>query len=219
MPPRFIFADEAGNFDFSRGRGASRYFILTTITADDCAVGDALLRLRRALMWTEHEIGDGFHASEDRQAVRDIVYAELQRHAFHVDSTILEKSKAEPALTRSDAEFYRMAWHLHLERIAPEIRAAGDDLQIVGASFGTSRKRAQIRAAMFEVATQVMPHTARARVASWSAASDPCLQAADYCCWAIQRKWERGDERSHALIASRVRSEVDVWSDAMLHHY
>jgi hypothetical protein len=27
--------------------------------------------------------------------------------------------------------------------------------------------------------------------------SDPCLQVADYCTWAIQRKWERGDERSH----------------------
>jgi hypothetical protein len=38
-----IFADEAGNFDFSANRGASRYFILTTVTVSDWTVGNAPL--------------------------------------------------------------------------------------------------------------------------------------------------------------------------------
>ena len=39
---------EAGNFDFSTNTGASRFFILCTVTADTCvAVGDSLLALRR----------------------------------------------------------------------------------------------------------------------------------------------------------------------------
>jgi hypothetical protein len=53
--------------------------------------------------------------------------------------------------------------------------------------------------------------TAVARTAYWPAASDPCLQVADYCCWAIQRKWERGDMRLYELIASKIRSEFDVF--------
>lgn len=44
-------ADEAGNFDFSGARGASRYFILTSVTVADCSVGEQLLALRRDLGW------------------------------------------------------------------------------------------------------------------------------------------------------------------------
>lgn len=36
MADRYVFSDEAGNFDFSRNSGASRYFILGTVTAGNC---------------------------------------------------------------------------------------------------------------------------------------------------------------------------------------
>jgi hypothetical protein len=32
MSTVYLFGDEAGNFDFSGGPGASRYFILATVT-------------------------------------------------------------------------------------------------------------------------------------------------------------------------------------------
>jgi hypothetical protein len=48
---RYVFSDEAGNFDFSSKPSASRYFVLCTVTADHCGVGDALLSLRRELGW------------------------------------------------------------------------------------------------------------------------------------------------------------------------
>ena len=46
-----VFADEAGNFDWSRGPSASRWYILTTVTLPDHSVGNALQDLRRQLMW------------------------------------------------------------------------------------------------------------------------------------------------------------------------
>lgn len=39
-----VFADEAGNFDFSSKAGASRYFLLTTVSMDDFGAGDASCR-------------------------------------------------------------------------------------------------------------------------------------------------------------------------------
>jgi hypothetical protein len=47
----YVFADEAGNFDFPRASGATRYFILGTITTSDASAGEALLDLRRELAW------------------------------------------------------------------------------------------------------------------------------------------------------------------------
>jgi hypothetical protein len=38
----YVFADEAGDFAFKRSAGASRYFILGTVTMADCRVGTEL---------------------------------------------------------------------------------------------------------------------------------------------------------------------------------
>jgi hypothetical protein len=63
MPDRYVFADEAGNFDFSNGQGASRYFILCTVTSTHCGAGDALLALRRELGWRGVKAGT-VHSTE-----------------------------------------------------------------------------------------------------------------------------------------------------------
>lgn len=65
---------------------------------------------------------------------------------------------------------------------------------------------------------QVSP-VASYRVAFWPAETDPCLQVADYCTWALQRKWERGDERSYELIRAKIRSEYDVWKTGTTYYY
>ena len=57
------------------------------------------------------------------------------------------------------------------------------------------------------------------QVHAWPAASDPCLQVADYCCWAIGRKWERGDTRSYDLIATKIQSEFDLFRRGAARHY
>ena len=70
---KYVFADEAGNFDFSDKDGASLFFILATVTADSPDVGDDLLKLRRTLAWDGIALESNFHATEDAQAVRDQV--------------------------------------------------------------------------------------------------------------------------------------------------
>ncbi len=93
-----MFADEAGNFDFSRKKGASRYFILTTVTMDDCRTGDALAHLRRSLTWEGINLPQPFHATDDTPAVRDAVFDLLMRSPIRIDATVLEKRKAESHL-------------------------------------------------------------------------------------------------------------------------
>ncbi|HEX8395475.1 MAG TPA: DUF3800 domain-containing protein [Longimicrobium sp.] len=209
MPRISVFADESGNFDFSRKQGASRYFILTTVTCASFSVGDALLRLRREIAWEGHGMDSEFHATTDKQAVRDQVFAVLAQHDFRIDATILEKAKAAPH-TRADDRFYKLAWYLHMKHVAPRVVRRADELFVVSAALGVKKKRAIMHAGVSDVIRQVSP-TTEFRCASWSAHSEPCLQVADYCCWAISRKWERGDDRSHQLIANKIRSEFEVF--------
>jgi hypothetical protein len=71
-----MFADEAGCFNFSRNPGASKYYIVCTISCSSCAdLGAALLNLRRELVWEELPVREYFHASEDKQVIRNRVFA------------------------------------------------------------------------------------------------------------------------------------------------
>ena len=207
-----LFADEAGNFDFSRKAGASRFFILTTVAfpAGHDALATSLRALRFDLAWEGVDFRREFHATDDTQRVRDRVFEVLAAHDFRVDATILEKSKARPSIRSSEQQFYEAAWFFHLQRVLPTIqRGATDELHVVAASVGTGSQR---RAFMTAVESAVMSATAAtARVAFWPAATDTCLQAADYCAWAIQRRWEQGDERAYRSIRNRIGVEHELF--------
>jgi hypothetical protein len=98
LASRYVFADEAGNFDFSTNAGESRYFILTTVTMENCRAGDALALLRRELTWTGVNLPRQFHATDDTHQVRAAVFDLPKRSPIRIDSTVLEKRKAEPHL-------------------------------------------------------------------------------------------------------------------------
>ena len=203
---KYIYADESGNFDFSNNPGATEYFIMTTVLIEDHSIATELFALRRKLAWDGFGLRAGFHATEDKQRVRDAVYDILRRHSFRVDATILHKRKAQLQLRVSDMRFYQYAWFYHMRYVAPRVVSRREEILAVTASVGTKKKEAAFSAVIEEMMEQVSPTDASKSVL-WTAASDPCLQVADYCSWAIQRKWETGDDRSHRLIRDKIASE------------
>jgi hypothetical protein len=92
--------------------------------------------------------------------------------------------------------------------MAGDVARPGDRLLAVASDLGTRKRRGAFHVAVGDAvrAAASCPH----RVAFWPNMSEPCLVVADYCTWAIQRQWERGDGRSHGLIASKVASELKV---------
>lgn len=207
MATVYLFGDEAGNFDFSDGSGASRHFVLATVTMHDWQAGDRLQALRRRLAWRGVHLGAVLHASEDPQAVRDEVFGVLARCELRIDATIIAKREV-PATLRDAHALYRYAWHKHLARIASEIARPGDRLLAVASDLGTRKRRGAFHLAVDDAvrSSARCPH----RVAFWPNMSEPCLVVADYCTWAIQRRWEREDPRSHVLLASKIHSETQV---------
>ena len=168
-----------------------------------------MLELRRELAWNDTTIPGGFHATEDKQLVRDAVFNIVQQHDFRIDTTILEKPKTQLHLRSSPDKFYKYAWFYHMKYVAPEIVSQSDEVLVIAASVSTKKKQATFRLAIEDVMQQVSPTNA-IEIAVWPAAVDPCLQVVDYCAWAIQRKWEGGDNRSYELIKAKIGSEERV---------
>ncbi|NLN74884.1 MAG: DUF3800 domain-containing protein [Armatimonadetes bacterium] len=214
----YIFGDESGNLDFRNGQGASKYFIVSTVTLHDCAVGNDLTELKRRLHWEGYPVNDYFHAVADKQVVRDKVFELLCQHEFRVDATLLDKPKTVPHLASDEIRFYKQAWYLHLKYLVPRVVASDDEVFLIAASFGTKAKKTAAHNALRDVIAHVAP-SRTFEVAFWPASTDPCLQVADYCCWAIQRKWESKDARSHVLIADKVKTEFDAFAISNQQYY
>lgn len=218
MTRRYLFADEAGDFAFKRGDNISRYFIVCTVTMNECDCAHDLLSLRRDLTWEGLKMGDYFHATTDVQAVRDRVFEALRTHKFEVQATIMEKAKAQAQVRSSDARFYQYGWYYHFGHALAKHLEPEDELLVTAASIGTKKGQGVFTKAVNDVVQQHLPRK------QWAAffcpsMSDPCLQVADYCTWAIQRKWERGDSRSFDLIKNRVTHEYDLWQRGRTLYY
>ena len=200
-----IYGDESGDFAFSDKQGASRYLIVTTVAMTENAIAHRLLNLRRELMWSGVGLGNGFHAYNDNRAVRRAVLSEIAASGLRIDSTIIPKARVGANLRRSNLHLWRFAWLMHLRRIVPRVARRDDDLMVVAASIRTQMRAGAVEAALREIVGQVRPQRSVAHLVN--AGSDMAVQAADYCGWAIQRKWERGDLRAHGAIRHLIRSE------------
>jgi hypothetical protein len=108
-PMPYLFVDESGDFDF--GTTGSRYFIFGVLsTPDPKALTISLATLRYELLNAGQEI-ECFHATDDRQVVRDKVFHVLRNCApFDLDFLIIEKATI-PEIEREPTRFYPRFGH------------------------------------------------------------------------------------------------------------
>lgn len=210
MSTKYLFADEAGCFTFYRKPNVSKYFIVCTITMPDLAAGQAIAELRHKLIWENKQVGDYFHATTDKQDVRDAVYSEIVKHDIAIQATICEKAKAQPQITKEKSRFYKYPWYYMFKFGISKHLYSTDNLLVTAASIGSKREKQSFSNAIHDVVDQTVPNLLW-QIDFRPSQCDPCLQVADYCAWAIQRKWERNDTRSYNLIKNMVTYEYDLW--------
>jgi|GEM_PF-2570886 len=214
---QFIFTDESGNMDFSPR--SSKYVILNGIIITNSC--EKLLndywQLRHELYVNPVEYDSNqrkyknkrFHAAEDPQNVRDMVFELIADHEGDIiaRSLIIEKANVYEHLQKDEwligsmyffwfkSMFNRTNW-----------LAYKNSLQIIIDDTKTKRLRS---------ATISGIRTARAKYGNGinyqlhhtPSGCHPFIQIADYICWALYRKYERGDVRSYDLISGLIDDE------------
>lgn len=74
----------------------------------------------------------------------------------------------------------------------------------------TERKRAAVEKGVKMTLAAMLTPSVRYRVLHHASKSNMDLQIADYCTWAIYRKWNGNDDRSFLRVQAAVRREWDV---------
>lgn len=227
MRTLFIFIDESGNFDFSPK--GTKYFVLSAIGTLNPLGKEKLEEIKYDLMKNGTDL-EYFHATEDKQSVRDLVYSFIENMKdIEIDSVIVQKNKTNPSLYISEKKkkpkkgekLYTIALQALLQYIfcRYDNSAKVDQLVIVLSSIFDVNKRELIKKIIKIYLKQIFfnPfylyfHESR---------SDKNTQIADYCCWAIYRKWTDGEIRPYNAVnkGNKIKSEFDIFKTGQTIYY
>jgi hypothetical protein len=111
MDDLFLFLDESGNYDFSvRG---TKYLVFTCLTTLDPNLAILELYEKKHNFIKSGLPLEYFHASEDKQIVRNEIFKIIQKcQNFIIDSIIVEKRKVNPAIRTLDKIYPMIYEHL-----------------------------------------------------------------------------------------------------------
>lgn len=206
----YLFLDEAGNLDFSST--GTKYFVLGGITKE--RPFHAYKELTE-FKYDQVERGTAleyFHASENAQAVRNGVFDIIEKNmgGVAVDAIIVEKQKVAALLRDEDQFFPKVLGTLLREILKHYPLAEFAEVIVFTDSLPVQRKRTAVEKGVKMTLAAMLPASVRYRVLHHASKSNLDLQIADYCTWAIYRKWSVGDDRSFRRVQAAVRREWDV---------
>lgn len=215
----YIFLDEGGGFDFSPS--GTKYFTLTSLTTRRSFPWDLTFPPLKYDLIEEGLDLEYFHASEDRQKVRDQVFSLIEDclDTTRIDSLIVEKRKTAPALQPLVKFYPRMLGYL-LQYVFQGVDSSQyEEVVVLTDRLPVKKKRQAVEKAIKTTLSNILPATVNYRVLHHESRSCIGLQVVDYCNWAIYRKWTKSDPRSYNRIKSSIRSEFDIFKSGQTYYY
>jgi hypothetical protein len=213
----YIFLDEGGNFDFSPT--GTRYFTLTSMALyRPFSIREAWDDYRYELLEFGRDL-EYFHCTEDNRFLRDRLFAVLNSHAafYRIDSLIIEKAKVCP-IQREDQRFYPEMLGFLLKHIF-EYTEDYDEVIIITDNLPHQKKRKAVEKGIKQTLKWMLPTSVKYQVLHHASRAHYCLQAADYCNWAIYRKWNSGDLHYYDQIKPAIRTELEILSEQSQRYY
>jgi len=214
----FIFVDESGNFDFTSS--GTKYFILTAVSTVLPHNRGKLEEIKYEFLKNGIEI-EYFHATEDKQIVRNNVFEFIETlQDIEIDSIVIQKNKANPVLYeemigsktkhKGDILYEKVLRTLltYIFRRHAENNKIKRAIVILSSIFTKDRRNLIIKTTKkyfkqnIQIPSYIYFHDCK---------SDKNSQIADYCCWAVHKKWTYRELRPYKTIQDKIKSEFDMF--------
>jgi hypothetical protein len=221
-PSLYIFLDEGGNFDFS-AKG-TRFFTVSAVSLYRPFTLHQLLDSYKydliEYRLTPRIDTEYFHCADDNRYVREKIFTLLGEHLPKncVDAVIVEKRKTHPSLQVAEKFYPRVLGYLLQYALKIPLHRAGE-VVVITDTLPHLKKRATIEKGIKTELARILPKDTPYRLMHHASRAHYGLQIADYCNWAIFRKWESGDAKAHRQIAAQIRSEFDIFQSGSTYFY
>lgn len=214
--------------------GCSRYFMLGKLDIDEPeTLAEELNALRRELLADPYfksvpsmqpenrKTALAFHAKDDVAEVRREVYSLLRKKRVRFYAVVRDKSNLATFVQQQNVRdaSYRYSqneqYDILVKELFSKLHHMADDVRICFAMRGNKSRNAAFRTALEQAAAAFarsfgFTHPAKNDVLSSIPPNCVGLQAIDYYLWALQRFYERGEERFLDLIWPQVGEIHDL---------
>ena len=215
----YIFVDESGDFTFSQK--GTQYLVFTALTTfNPFILIDNLNKLKHSLINEGKDI-EHFHATEDKQFTRNHVFNVLKNSSeYEINSIIVEKAKTNPSL-REPSRLYVKIYEYLLKYILKTHNL--NRVIILTDILPLRKKRENVKKGLKEGLKKILDKKTIFYTLHHSSKSHFCLQAVDYCCWAIYKKrgnwYNKKDIRPHQEIKQKIKSEFEIFKSGNDFYY
>ncbi len=151
------------------------------------------------------------------RSVFDLIAAKLG--GMCIDCLVVEKPKTDPAL-REEKRFYPEMLGYLLKFVLPkELAAAAEEVIVITDTLPVNKKRRAVEKSARLVLAKLLSRRMKYRILHQASRSHHGLQVADYCCWAVFRKWQREEIDHYDRTKQIVRSEFDIFQTIKRQYY
>jgi hypothetical protein len=203
----YVFIDESGNFDFSKS--GTRHFVMAALVTSDPLGSAAIIHSLRYKLLAEGRDVSMFHASEDRQEIRDQMFRSFNSvrganaHIVHCDkSQLSERFQTD---SRLHAICGRTAVNLALSQV--DKTAVGSVVVILDQAL-PQKKQGEFKLAVAPILKRfARPFHIYFQRMAWDANG----QIADYLAWSKFVLLERAEERPwRSVVSALVPTDSNV---------
>ncbi len=208
--PVYIFLDESG--DLGLASGGSRFFVLTGIVMERPFVLYQELDVLRYNLLEEGLDIEYFHCVDNVRRVRSMVFKLVasQLSDITAHSVVVEKAKADQLLPERDRLYSVMVGTLlRLTLNRSDVQTA-DRVVVITDKLPVQQQRRTTERAIKTAFSDLLPGGPPYQLLHHYSRAHYGLQIADYCCWAIFRKYETGDTSAYEMIRPAIMSELDI---------
>jgi len=100
-----------------------------------------------------------------------------------------------------------------------ELAAGAEEVIVITDTIPVNKKRHAVEKGVQLALAQMLPEGMKYRILHHESRSHYGLQVADYCCWAVQRKHQMGEQTYFERIKSALRSEFEIFRNGTRFYY
>jgi hypothetical protein len=206
--PLFAFVDESGHYQYTHKNG--NYLVFAAVNTADPMLFMAEFAALKYELLAQGRCLPRSHACEDAQAVRNRVFALLEASPHYVaHSIIVRKNRVNPSLYKYGV--YSIAYRTMLKYLV--WRKAIDRIHLIVDTVPDKSQQVALKSNLKQRADEVLvPAGIPFTIYHHDSTAHALLQAADYCAWAIYKKWHSKDVRSYDRIRAKIRNEFDIYA-------
>lgn len=217
MDTLYIFLDESGNFDFSLT--GTKHLVMCAYSTTEPQQHTLDLQMLKYQILAQGYEQECFHATEDRQFVRDEVYKIIkQSRNSTYDIVYLEKNKTHP-LKQNKKVLYTLIVGALLTYIFGRIQRSNqqiDQIIIVVDQALTNKEQGYLKSLIKpRLKSTGMPY----KLYFFQTKSDPNGQIADYGAWGKYVSLERNELRPIRQIQHLISNDFDVFRRGTRRYY